>query len=180
MNRTHSDPQPEFKFCILPEVVEHCKEMGEDPAEFLPFKAEDRSSGWDVRCAEPGGVTLNPGCYLKIPLGIKVFSPENWWLRLVPRSSTFIKRHIHSLYGTIDESYEGQLYFCGQYVEDACAMINVNHLKRIEFGERIGQLIPMYRETMIVSEINEEEFSKLTMERNATRGQGGFGSSGAK
>lgn len=171
---------PDFKFCILPEIYEALQGSNGDlaPTDFLPTRSEPLATGWDVRCAAPKGIDLTPGKYLKIPLGIKVFSPPGWWLELKPRSSTFVKRHIHSLYGTIDSSYEGPMYFCGQYIVDAHEIVNGNSLKRIEFGDRIGQLIPVPLKEMLVSSISEEEFLKLSNDRNASRKDGGFGSTG--
>ena len=98
----------------------------------------------------------------------------------MPRSSTFIKRNINSLYGTIDETYEGQLYFCGQYIHDTCTILSGHNYKRVEFGDRIGQIIPVKRQEMVVEGISNEEFEKLASERSASRGAGGFGSSGVK
>ena len=170
---------PDFKFCFTPELIAACQKKDRDPLEFLPTRAENLSSGWDVKCAEVDGVELKPGCYVKISLGFKVFAPDGWWLKLVPRSSTFIKKHIHSLYGTIDESYEGIMYFCGQFLPDSCKeLINVNRLPMIEFGDRIAQLIPIHRKEMNVSSVSEEEFAQLSQNRNSSRQRGGFGSTG--
>ena len=84
---------PIFKFAVTEEVIEYCKETGEDPNTFLPIRSTDTDTGWDVRCADPNGVELHHGQYGIIPLGFRVFSPDGWWLKLVPRSSTFIKKN---------------------------------------------------------------------------------------
>lgn len=182
---------PEFKFCLLSSLHEAVRDhlegltcFGKDDYvptvnDFLPTRSEPLATGWDVRCADPKGIDLVCEGYVKIPLGIKVFSPSGWWLQLKPRSSTFAKRHIHSLYGTIDEAYEGQMFFCGQYIPDSHEIVNINSPKRIEFGDRIGQLIPVRREEMLVSSVTEEEFQKLSEDRNAERKAGGFGSTGS-
>jgi dUTPase len=177
---------PEFKFCILSEVFDALESQAAfdndesllAPEDFLPIRAEPLATGWDVRCAEPGGLSLEPEQYIKIPLGIKVFSPSGWWLRLAPRSSTMVKRHIHALYGVIDEGYENQMYFCGQFIPDSHQIVNRNKPPRIEFGDRIGQLIPVRREEMSVISVTPEEFDQLSQERDADRKAGGFGSTG--
>jgi dUTPase len=169
---------PTFKFALTDEVISASKDQ--DPHLFLPTQAEPLASGWDVRCASANGIELKPGCYIKVPLGFRVFSPPGWWLRLVPRSSTFIKKHIHALYGTIDEAYEGQVFFCGQYLPDAELIINCNRLKKIEFGDRIGQIIPARRENMTVEVVSNDNFAKLSVKRDSARKSGGLGSSGDK
>jgi dUTPase len=171
---------PEFKFALTEELVLECNSREEfSPEDFLPTRAENRATGWDVRCAEPEGFELMPGCYLKIPLGIHMLAPEGWWLDLKPRSSTFTKRHLHALYGTIDETYPGQLLFACQYQPDACEIISRGCLKRVEFGDRIGQVIPVKREEMTVSITTLKELHEEHANRNSER-TGGFGSSGSK
>jgi len=158
---------PEFKFCLSDGL----------DSSFLPQRANKKDSGWDVRSASKEGIVLVPGYYIKIPLGFKVFSPSGWWLHLLPRSSSFIKRYLHPLYGVIDEGYEGDCYFCCQYIPDD-REIQTKHRKKIKFGERIGQLIPYERKEMICSSISKDEFDELCKGRNLSRGTGGFGSSG--
>jgi len=173
---------PEFKFCLEDNIQTLCEEQNEKygfdykPNDFVPKKAEELSTGWDVRCAAPDGIVLMPDRYIMIPLGFRMFAPDGWWLKLVPRSSTLIKKHIHALYGTIDESYENQLFFCGQFRPDAYEIISANRLKRIEFGTRIAQVIPERRQEMVCSVISKDEFNILCVGRNASRGEGGFGS----
>lgn len=170
---------PNFKFALTEEMVEACKRSDFKPEDFMPSQSNTTDTGWDVRCAAPEGIDLKPECYIKVPLGFRVFSPSGWWLSLSPRSSTFIKRHIHALYGVIDEEYEGQCYFCGQYLTDACSIVSGHNYGKVEFGDRVGQLIPVRRNTMKVEQVSNEDFEKFSQERNAAR-SGGFGSSGYK
>ena len=167
-----------FKFCLSESLAESCKETKFSPTDFLPTRADPLSAGWDVRCAEPFGIDLVPFRYLKIPLGFRVYCPSGWFLKLVPRSSTFIKKHIMSLYGTIDESYEGPCFFCCNYVPDSEDIVVANTFKRIEFGERIAQLIPMKRHEVSCEQVSEQEFISLCSARAGSRKDGGFGSSG--
>ena len=140
--------------------------------EFLPIKGSERASGWDVRSVRT--VILDPYNYTKIDLGFRMFSPPGWWMELRPRSSTFAKKHLHALYGVIDEDYEGQCVFACQYLP----MDRINGQLIIEPGEAIGQMIPVKRQEMIVERVSNEEYESLCKNRNTSRGSGGFGSTG--
>jgi dUTPase len=138
---------------------------------------------------------IRPFDYVKIPLGVRGFCPPGWWYELKPRSSTFAKKNLHALYGTIDETYEGELVFACQYLPpvvyteegeegdtwyepenwaDYCACTEL----RIEFGDAVGQLIPIRRDEMIVEEITNEDYDNACKARASIRGAGGFGSTG--
>ena len=101
------------------------------------------------------------------------------------------------MYGTIDETYEGELIFACQYIPNSVA--NPAYLKqkvryytfggslyyeegdhelKIEFGDAIGQIVPVKRQEMIAESISNEEFDRLCQERKGARGAGGFGSTG--
>jgi dUTPase len=167
---------PVFKFAIR----EDLKNCG---TSFVPKRATPLAAGWDVRAAirEAGGkLIVKPNEYVKIPLGFRTFAPDGWWYELKARSSTFGKKSLHSLYGTIDEDYEGELIFAAQYLPEKGhayveTLLTPNNLV-IEFGEAIGQIIPVKRKEMIVETISNEEYDRLCQERNAQRGAGGFGS----
>lgn len=144
--------------------------------EFLPTKIESSDTGWDVRCADRDGALFNGFEHKLISLGIRMFAPKGWWLELRPRSSSHAKKHLHCLYGVIDEGYEKELQF-------SCQLIASDYLPTplyIPFGERIGQVIPVERQSMVVLPVDNEEFDRLCKERGGQRGTGGFGSSGDK
>lgn len=145
--------------------------------EFLPTRAEGAATGWDVRAALVGEakIQIKPFEYFKIPLGIRAFCPPGWWFDLKPRSSTFAKKHIHALYGVIDETYDRELVFAGQYIPDVMPAF---YSIEIKFGEAIGQIIPVFRQEMTVEDISNEEYLKLCNARGTTRG--GFGSTDKK
>lgn len=146
-----------------------------DPSQFLPKRATPRSTGYDVRAAVLQPLVVRPGKYIKIPLGFRVFAPPGWWLELRPRSSTFGKKQLHCLYGVIDEDYEGECLFAGHYLPDISSLGND---LVIEFGDAIGQVIPVERKEMEVLEVNDEEYEDCCTNRGAHRGAGGFGSTG--
>ena len=169
---------PVFKFAICDEVKKSCNDKNNlEPEHFLPCKSSKLATGFDVRCSISNGITLEPGLYVKIPLGFRMLPPPGWWVDLRPRSGTFVKKYIHALYGTIDEDFEFILCFCGQYLPDEKVIISRARLPRIEFGQRIGQLVPVERQEMIVKSISDEEYDEGVQFRNSDRGSKGFGSS---
>lgn len=178
---------PVFKFAIR----EDLKDTGDL---FLPSRGTSKATGWDVKAAfkKRESIVIYAGQHVKIPLGFRTFAPEGWWYELKPRSSTFGKKKLHSLYGTIDEDYEGELIFACQYLPSLeispvdelhqNELINAMYCYKreqylvVDFGEAIGQIIPVKRQEMITESISNEEFEKICKERNAVRGAGGFGS----
>jgi len=174
---------PIFKFALREDLKEE--------KIFLPKQADTKASGWDVRAAMPDRrpLIIYPFELVKIPLGFRGFLPEGWWYELKPRSSSFAKKNLHALYGTIDETYEGELIFACQYIPPVTEYINggsldwkdyLNDGLAIDFGEPIGQIIPVKRQEFTVEEITNEKFLELTKNRAASRGSGGFGSTGIK
>lgn len=183
---------PEFKFCLVGDVDDT----------FLPTKSKNTDTAYDVRAAEDVTFTVPTESKL-IPLGIKCFIPEGWWLKLNPRSSTFAKLKLHCLYGVIDEGYENQIMLAASWqptfidnlkykttkaieelgISEALSRIGGLQLQKgseltIKKGDRIAQLIPVRRQEMNVSKVSEEEFANLCKIRGGERGTGGFGSSG--
>lgn len=170
---------PTYKFALTSELIDACVGTDLQPEDFLPTRSEPKASGWDVRCADIEGIELRDGCYYKIPLGFRSFCPTGWWAELNPRSSAFIKRHLHSLYGKIDETYPNEWFFLCQYLADACEIQNVNYPKRVEFGERIGQVMPVRRQDMVIEVISNDMMNAEIKNRDAAR-KGGLGSTGTK
>lgn len=161
---------PEFKFALA-------EGLGD---KFLPKRSFETDTGWDVCCAEPKGVELFPFEYAKIRLGFKIFTPPGWWVSLHPRSSTHAKLHLNCLYGVIDESWEGECCLSAQWLPPDPSNRDDDYYPslKIEFGQKIGQIIPIRRQEMIVKRISNKEFDALCEERGGKRGAGGFGSSG--
>lgn len=158
---------PEYKFALVDRV--------KGDVQFLPNKAEPKANGWDVRAAiDDDKISIPAFHHFLIPLGIRGFCPDGWGYRLKPRSSTFAKKYLHCLYGEIDETFQGELQLACQYIPHSAAMSPPT--LTINFGDALGQIIPVRRQEMIVSEISNEEYDALCKERNGVRGEGGFGS----
>ncbi len=166
---------PTFQFAIREDLLQ--MEPDREISSFLPARATDRATGWDVKAATHNGfkLVIRPGSYIKIPLGFRVLPPAGWWLELRPRSSSFTKKQLHCLYGVIDEDYQAECIFACQYLPDIKSLGND---LIIDFGEKIGQIIPVRRQEMLVEQITNPVCDRKYEERNAQRGTGGFGSTG--
>lgn len=155
--------EPIFKFALRENIKEDKR--------FLPTRAEPEATGYDCRAAllnkEP--LTLSPGDYFKIPLGFRAFCPPGWYYQLHPRSSSFVKKHMHNLIGIIDETFPLETIFAGQYLPPNEEKLTIN------WGDPIAQIIPKRRVDMKVIEISNEEYDNDIKERNAVR-TGGIGS----
>lgn len=178
--------KPSFKFALREDL------KGQE--QFLPTRGEPTASGWDVRAAmeDRQTIVLHPFQTAKIHLGFRGIPPQGWWYELKPRSSSFAKKSLHALYGTIDETYEGELIFACQFIPpmnythfskggqsalDWSDYLMNNYLK-IEFGDAIGQIIPVKRQEMEVVSVSNEDYDNEVAKRAAQRGAGGFGSTG--
>lgn len=176
---------PVYKFALREDL--------KDDNQFMPTRGEPKATGWDVRAAFPDRKTLlvGPFQHVKIPLGIRGLCPDGWWYEMKPRSSTFAKKNLHTLYGTIDETYEGELIFACQYIPtlqlykpEILYVYGIEITKEsksaleINFGDAIGQIIPIRRQEMEVQKISNEEINDAYKQRAAVRGAGGFGSTG--
>lgn len=156
---------PEFKFCLE-------KGASED---FLPTQGEPTATGYDVKVFLPyGDLEIAPFGTALIPLGLRCFAPEGWWLSLESRSSSFIKKDLLALDGIIDEGYEGDIRFACRYIPKAGDDSNLI----LRHGDRLGQLVPVRRQSMNVQQVTPEEFAELCKARGGKRGAGGFGSTG--
>lgn len=162
--------QPIFKFALVERVA--------NDKRFLPVRAEAKATGWDVRAcmADKKPLIIRPGQHVKIPLGYRCFIPEGWWYEIKPRSSSFAKKHLHCLYGTVDEHFANEAVLACQYIPDLSSM---GKDLKIEFGEAIAQIIPIKRREMVVEEVTNEEIEALYKNRPTER-TGGFGSTDRK
>ena len=133
----------------------------------LPFRATDGSAGMDLYACIDSPVTLGAGEKAVIPTGIAIELPSAELAAFVfARSGLAIKHGIGLLngVGVIDSDYRGEI----------CVGV-INQLAEpytIAPDERIAQLV-----IMPVSLITPVEAQSLD---DTARGEGGFGSTGAK
>jgi len=158
-----AEEPPKFSFALREDL--------KDDKRFLPTRATQKSSGWDVSCAfvDHKQLLIKPGEYVKIPLGIRCIPPKGYWFEMRPRSSTFTKKKMHSLYGVVDFDYRNEAFFCAKYDGDSDLLL--------EYGEKIGQMIPVKIQEMCVVEIDNKQFDDYCANESNDR-KGGFGSSG--
>jgi dUTPase len=155
-----------FEICETP-IFQFCLADGATK-EYLPKQGEDMATGYDVRAFIPHALVLNAGDKAIIPLGLRCFSPQGWWLALESRSSTFAKFDLLSLDGIIDTAYEGSIGFVCRYFPTPGGSLTMT----IAPGQRLGQLVPFRRQEMLVESISQEEFDFLCLTRGGTRGAG--------
>lgn len=131
----------------------------------LPSYATEEAAGADVRAHLPEPVTIEPGTSALIPTGLFFEIPSGYEVQVRPRSGLALKNQITVLNtpGTIDSDYRGEV-----------KVILMNHGKNaftVEPGMRIAQLV--------VAPVIQARFFQAESIAHTSRGQGGFGSTGA-
>jgi dUTP pyrophosphatase len=125
-----------------------------------PAKSGD--AGFDVCVWLESPLYIAPQAMVNIRTGVYAKMPEGYWGAIRPRSSTFAKKKLLVMGGTIDEGYTGEIsIFIWNPSQEVCEVNN---------GDRLAQLVLMKRYTPDI-----EWVGKLpTTERNTD----GFGSTG--
>lgn len=140
----------------------------------IPTRAHDSDAGLDLYVAED--TVLPWGQFVDVPMGINVELPDWSWGLLVGRSSTFRRRQIEVQTGIIDAGYRGPLYAACMWRPDTpthIADLSTPANTLISKGERLAQLIVLANATRDVEPILVQGLTK------SSRGENGFGSSGA-
>jgi dUTP pyrophosphatase len=132
----------------------------------LPAYATAHAAGMDLLAAVSAPVTLAPGARALIPTGIALALPPGVEAQVRARSGLALRHGIGVLNapGTIDADYRGEV-----------GVILVNHGEApftVERGARIAQLVIARHETVAWQEVAALPGS--------ARGEGGFGSTGAR
>lgn len=132
----------------------------------LPDYATELSAGMDLIAALPedGPITLAPGAFEMIPLGIAIELPPGYEAQVRPRSGLAARNGVTTLNapGTIDADYRGQIH-----------AILINHGKEpfaVTRGLRVAQLI--------VAPVTKVAWAETEDLSDTERGSGGFGSTG--
>ena len=132
----------------------------------LPAYATAHAAGMDLLAAVSAPVTLAPGARALIPTGIALALPPGFEAQVRARSGLALRHGIGVLNapGTIDADYRGEV-----------GVILVNHGEApftVERGMRIAQLVIARHATVAWQEV--------TALPGSARGEGGFGSTGAR
>jgi dUTP pyrophosphatase len=127
----------------------------------LPEYASEGAAGADLRAAED--VVIAPGERAAVATGLRLEIPAGHAGLVWPRSGLAVRHGIDTLAGVIDSDYRGEV-----------KVVLVNHGREpfaIRAGDRIAQLL--------VQRVERARFVAADVGATA-RGEGGFGSTGAR
>jgi dUTP pyrophosphatase len=131
----------------------------------LPDRAHPGDAGLDLRSAVD--LEVGPGERTMVPTGLAVAIPEGYAGLVLPRSGLASKHGLtmSNAPGLIDAGYRGEVI---------CAVVNLDreHAVKISRGDRIAQLV-----VVAVPDLTPILVEELPP---STRGEGGFGSTGAR
>lgn len=130
--------------------------------EKLPMRAHDNDAGADVYACmhDKKPVGIWPHETVKIPLGLGLCLPDGYAAYVFPRSGLSSQGLVCEL-PPIDSGYRGEIHAIVTNCSDT--------MKRVEFGDRIGQLVIM---PVVVAD--------FVKEMDNERDSGAFGSTGIK
>jgi dUTP pyrophosphatase len=135
-----------------------------DPAAELPAQAHEGDAGLDL-CSTID-VEVLPGERAMIPTGLSVAIPDGHAGLVLPRSGLASRQGLTlaNAPGLIDSGYRGEI---------TCAVVNLDRDQAVKIrrGDRIAQLVVVTLPQILPSWVDELPPS--------TRGDGGFGSTGA-
>lgn len=134
----------------------------------LPAYETPQSAGMDLRAAVPADepVSIPPGEWRLIPVGIAIALPAGFEAQVRPRSGLAAKHGISCVNtpGTVDADYRGEI------------RVNLINHGQTEFtvqrGDRIAQ--------MIIAPVTQAVWDVADSLDETERGTGGFGSTGTK
>ena len=132
----------------------------------LPAYETDHAAGMDMRAAVEAPLTLAPGERALVPTGIRIALPSNIEAQVRPRSGLALRHGISmaNTPGTIDADYRGEI---------RVILINLGTEPfTIQRGDRIAQ--------MVIAPVLRAEWEEVDALEETPRGEGGFGSTGAR
>ena len=132
----------------------------------LPKYETDGSSGMDLAACINETIIIQPNNKAIIPTGISLSIPKGFEIQIRPRSGLAAKNTLTVLNtpGTIDSDYRGEI---------KVIIINLGITEfKVEDKLRIAQ--------MVLCPVIKAEFEEVDNLNMATRGEGGFGSTGTK
>lgn len=139
------------------------KKMKEGAA--LPTRGSDLAAGYDLYACLTESVTIAPGRTVPVGTGLAMELPTGWFAAIFARSGLAMKKGLRpaNCVGVCDADYRGE-YIVPLYNDSG-------EPRTVEHGERIAQMVLLPCRTLVF---------ELTDELGDTsRGEGGFGSTGA-
>lgn len=143
------------------------------PGGKMPEKKTKGAAAYDCYAREDITVGENPTL---IGLGFALELPEGYHAEIVPRSSIGLKTNLRqpNCVGIIDSDYRGEVKAMYESkLVTACGMLQITfNPVHIKAGERIAQMLIKKNEDVTLVEVDELS--------ETNRGDGGFGSTGAR
>ena len=131
----------------------------------LPAYATMGSAGLDLAAAVEAPITLAPGARALVPTGVVIALPTGYEGQVRPRSGLAVQHGVTVLNspGTIDSDYRGEV---------SVILINLGQEPfRVVRGQRIAQLV--------IAPVTTARLYAVAALPGSSRGEGGFGSTGA-
>ena len=141
------------------------------PDAIIPIKKYEGDAGFDLFIPEKDVITINPGKWVKIPLGLSISISPGTVALVMEKSGLAVNHGLFSIAGVIDQGYRGEIH---------AVMVNLCQFQTISLfgGDKVAQLLIMpCLTTRSVIEITREKYN-LTYTSDKWRGTGGFGSTG--
>jgi dUTP pyrophosphatase len=134
--------------------------------DLIPRYQSEGSSGADLQAdiPEEQKVTIQPGCWERVPTGLRVEIPPGYEAQVRPRSGLSSKHGVTILNapGTIDCDYRGEIQVI---------LINLGSEPfQVTRGTRIAQIV--------FAPVVQADFHLRKTLSRSERGEGGFGSTG--
>jgi dUTP pyrophosphatase len=132
----------------------------------LPAYATDGSAGLDLLAANDAPLDLAPGARTAVPCGVALALPQGFEAQLRPRSGLALHHGVTVLNapGTIDSDYRGEV---------KAILVNLGDSSfQIARGMKIAQLV--------IASHERAEWVETNALPATARGEGGFGSTGAR
>jgi dUTP pyrophosphatase len=153
-----------------------CIEVKVEDGGKLPHKVRQTDAGFDLFATEE--IKLYPGQSSKTPLNVRLKLPLNTYAEITTKSGLGSKGHSVRA-GIIDEEYRGVINVIHSNVavihsldSEGLPLMNTDPLI-IKKGDKLAQLIVHpYNNQYFIEEVQE-------LDMNTSRGEGGFGSTGA-
>lgn len=126
------------------------------------IKGNPTDSGWDLKLVGEKSVVLEPMETTLLHSGVFLELPDNIEAQVRPKSS-LSSQGVMVHFGTVDSGYRGEILVAITNLTKGVIMLEV--------GRKIAQLV--FQEK---TEVNLQKSDKI--DKNTSRGEGGFGSTG--